>query len=113
MTLSLWTSVYPEYVGMLSTPPGITLPANRWTAIWQIELSVRELCAQPWKEREKRPHPLVLACFFGMVIALNAPWIAFCAGQNSRRMAGRNEDTIRILTDPRCLKKDMWPLSRA
>ncbi len=63
----------PGYAGMPSTPHGITLPANRWTDTWQIELSARELCAQPWKERGKRPHPLALACYFGMAIALNAP----------------------------------------
>ena len=41
--------------------------------MWQIELSGRAPCVQPWNERETEPHPLALACFFGMGIALNAP----------------------------------------
>ena len=69
------------------------------------------LCAALEKAREKL-HPLASACFSGMAIALNAPSIAFCAGRDSRRMAGRSYDIIRILTEPRCSKKGMWRLSR-
>ena len=36
---------------------------------------------RPGTGRETGPRRLASACFFGMGIALNAPWIAFCAGR--------------------------------
>ena len=104
-TSSSSTSSCPESAGTRSTRRGTTSPASRWTDTWPIASSARGPCARPWSEREKRPHPSASACSCGMAIARNAPWIAFCAGRNSRRMAGRSPGTTRTSTGPRCSSK--------
>ena len=68
-------------------------------------VGTRALCAALDGAREEGRAPSASACFSGTVIARNAPWIAFCAGRNSRRTAGRNRGTIRISTGPQMFDK--------
>ena len=62
----------------------------------------RALCAALGRGASRRPPPSASACSCGTAIALNAPWIASCAGRNSPRTAGRSCGTTRTSTGPRC-----------
>lgn len=99
-----WDAKYATWDNFTGTPVDGYI-ANRI-------VGTKAVCAA-LEKAQKKPHHAVLACCYGTGIARNVPSIALWSGPNSLKMAGRSQDTIRILPGPKCSRKDTWLQGRA